>query len=119
MSSPVLLFAKTLGFWAASQDEAAGAGTGRSVGGQPARSLLSPGLGVSPGPGKRGAAASLSLCPGGGVAQEACFQGQAAGQGRVAEAATPSCSRPASHPAPVPCWACIYPLCPRGGPCGF
>lgn len=74
MSSPVLLFAKTLGFWAASQDEAAGAGTGRSVGGQPARTLLSPGLVMSPGPGKRGAAASLSLCPGGGVAQEACFQ---------------------------------------------
>lgn len=81
MSSPVLLFAKTLGFWAASQNEAAGAGTGRSVGGQPARTLLSPGLVMSPGPGKRGATASLSLCPEGGVAQEACFQGRAAGQG--------------------------------------
>lgn len=114
MSSPVLLFAKTLGFWAASQNEAAGAGTGRSVGGQPARTLLSPGLVMSPGPGKRGATASLSLCPEGGVAQEACFQGRAAGRGRVAEAggqaATPSCFRPASRPAPVPCWACIYPV---------
>lgn len=64
-----------------SQDEADGAGTGRSVGGQPLRTLLFPGLAMSPGPGKRGAAALLSLWPEGGVAQEACFQGRAAGQG--------------------------------------
>lgn len=61
MSCLVLLFAKTLSFWATSQDEADGAGTGRSVGGQPLQTLLSPGLAMSPGPGKRGAAALLSL----------------------------------------------------------
>lgn len=75
MSSLVLLFARTLSFWATSQAEGDGPGTGRSVGGQPPWTLLSPGLAMSLGPGKQGAAASLSLWLEGGVAQEACFQG--------------------------------------------
>ena len=102
VSSLVPLFAKTLSFWATSQAEGDGPGTGRGVGGQPPWTLLSPGLAMSLGPGKQGAAASLPLWPESGVAQEACFQGRrAAGQGAGGRSGDILLFQTCLRPAPI------------------
>lgn len=59
----------------------------------------------------------------GRVAEATSFQGRAAGQGEGGRSRGPGGDallfQARLTPAPVLCWACIYLLSARGGPCGF